>query len=70
MAVQESFLSKVSDAVRSGTVGQEVKRSAKWFQDKIKGLKGDLRNRFSSTNAAKFYREAETKVNRQFLEKE
>ena len=56
MAVQESFLSKVSDAVRSGTVGKEVKRSAKWFQDKIKGLKGDLRNRFSSTNAAKFYR--------------
>ena len=63
MAVQESFLSRVSDAVRSGTVGKEVKRSAKWFQDKIKGLKGDLRNRFSSTNAAKFYREAETKVN-------
>ena len=62
MAVQESFLSKVSDAVRGGTVGQEVKRSAKWFQDKIKGLKGDLRNRFSSTNAAKFYREAETKI--------
>tara|TARA_B100000408_G_scaffold83675_1_gene63962 strand:+ start:352 stop:954 length:603 start_codon:yes stop_codon:yes gene_type:complete len=62
MAVQESFLSRVSDAVRSGTVGKEVKRSAKWFQDKIKGLKGDLRNRFSSTNAAKFYREAETKI--------
>ena len=62
MAVQESFLSRVSDAVRGGTVGQEVKRSAKWFQDKIKGLKGDLRNRFSSTNAAKFYRDAETKV--------
>ena len=59
MAVQESFLSKVSDAVRGGTVGKEVKRSAKWFQDKIKGLKGDLRNRFSSTNAAKFYRESE-----------
>ena len=62
MAVQESFLSRVSDAVRSGTVGKEVKRSAKWFQDKIKGLKGELRNRFSSTNAAKFYREAEIKV--------
>jgi len=28
MAVQESFLSRVSDAVRGGTVGQEVKRSA------------------------------------------
>ena len=59
MAIQESFLSKVSDAVRSGTVGKEVKRSAQWFQDKIKGLKGEVRNRFSSTNAAKFYRESE-----------
>ena len=62
MAVQESFLSKVSDVVRSGTVGKEVKRSAKWFQDKIKGLKGEVKNRFSSTNAAKFYRESE-KIN-------
>ena len=59
MAIQESLLSKVSDAVRSGTVGKEVKRSAKWFQDKIKGLKGEVKNRFSSTNAAKFYRESE-----------
>ena len=59
MAIQESLLSKVSDAVRGGTVGQEVKRSAKWFQDKIKGLKGEVKNRFSSTNAAKFYRESE-----------
>ena len=62
MAIQESFLSKVSDAVRSGTVGKEVKRSAQWFQDKIKGLKGEVKNRFSSTNAAKFYRESE-KIN-------
>ena len=62
MAVQESFLSKVSDTVRSGTVGKEVKRSAQWFQDKIKGLKGEVKNRFSSTNAAKFYRESE-KIN-------
>jgi len=62
MAIQESFLSKVSDAVRGGTVGKEVKRSAKWFQDKIKGLKGEVKNRFSSTNAAKFYRESE-KIN-------
>ena len=61
--VQESFLSKVSDAIKTGTVGQEVRRSAQWFQDKIKGLKGEMKNRFSSTNAAKFYREAETKVN-------
>jgi len=69
MAIQESFLSKVSDAVRGGTVGKEVKRSAKWFQDKIKGLKGDLRNRFSSTNAAKFYREAEVRTTPQILHK-
>ena len=62
MAVQESFLSKVSDAVRGGTVGKEIKRSTKWFHDKIKGLKGEVRNRFSSTNAAKFYRESE-KIN-------
>ena len=62
MAIQESFLSRVSDAVRSGTVGKEVKRSTKWFHDKIKGLKGEVRNRFSSTNAAKFYRESE-KIN-------
>ena len=62
MAVQESFLSRVSDAVRSGTVGKEVKRSTKWFHDKIKGLKGEVRNRFSATNAAKFYRESE-KIN-------
>ena len=34
--VQESFLSKVSDAIKTGTVGQEVRRSAQWFQDKIK----------------------------------
>ena len=57
-----SLLDKVQDAVRTGTVGAEVKRSAQWFQDKIKGLKGTLRNQFSSTNAPKFYREAETKV--------
>ena len=57
-----SLLDKVQDAVRTGTVGAEVKRSARWFQDKIKGLEGTLRNQFSSTNAPKFYREAETKV--------
>ena len=67
--IQESLLSKVSNAIKTGTVGQEVRRSAQWFQDKIKGLKGDLRNRFSSTNAAKFYREAETKVNPAVLKK-
>ena len=57
------LLDIVTDAIKSGTVGQEVKRSAKWFQDKIKGLKGEARNRFSSTNPNKFYREAETKIN-------
>tara|TARA_Y100000310_G_scaffold282743_1_gene304204 strand:- start:166 stop:753 length:588 start_codon:yes stop_codon:yes gene_type:complete len=61
--VQESLLDKVSDAIRTGTVGKEVKRSARWFHDKIKGLKGEVRNRFSRTNAAKFYRDAETKIN-------
>ena len=67
--VQESFLSKVSDVIKTGTVGQEVRRSAQWFQDKIKGLKGEVKNRFSSTNAAKFYREAETKVNPNVLKR-
>ena len=61
-----SLLDKVQDAVRTGTVGAEVKRSARWFQDKIKGLKGTLRNQFSSTNAPKFYREAENKIDRKF----
>ena len=62
-----SLLDKVQDAVRTGTVGAEVKRSAQWFQDKIKGLKGTLRNQFSSTNAPKFYREAENKIDRKVL---
>ena len=62
-----SLLDRVSDAVRTGTVGTEVKRSAKWFQDKIKGLQGSLRNQWSSTNAPKFYREAENKVNPKVL---
>ena len=62
-----SLLDKVSDAIRKGTVGQEVKRSAKWFQDKIKGLQGTLRNQWSQTNAPKFYREAENKVNPRVL---
>ena len=62
-----SLLDKVQDAVRTGTVGAEVKRSAQWFQDKIKGLKGTLRNQFSSTNAPKFYREAENKVSPRVL---
>ena len=62
-----SLLDKVSDAIRTGTVGEEVKRSAQWFRDKITGLKGTLRNRWSSTNAPKFYRVAENKVNSRLL---
>ena len=62
-----SLLDKVSDAVRKGTVGQEVRRSARWFQDKIKGLQGTLRNQWSQTNAPKFYREAATKLNPRVL---
>ena len=64
-----SLLDKVQDAVRKGTVGAEVKRSARWFQDKIKGLSGSLRNQWSSTNAPKFYREAENKVTSAELKK-
>ena len=59
----ESLLSKVSDAIRSGTVGKEMERSAMWFREKITGLKGELRNQFSRQNAPRFYREAKTKVN-------
>ena len=62
-----SLLDKVSDALRTGTVGAEVKRSAKWFQTKIKGLEGSLRNQWTQTNAPKFYREATTKVNPKVL---
>ena len=69
MAIQESLLSKVSNAVRSGTVGKEVERSAKWFREKITGLEGELRNRFSATNAARFYREAEVRTTPQILHK-
>ena len=61
--VRENLFDKISDAIRSGTVGQEVKRSARWFKDKIKGLEGEARNRFSRTNAISFYREAEVKQN-------
>ena len=57
------LLDKLSDTIRSGTVGKKTKRSAKWFQDKIKGLKGELKNKFSSTNADKFYRESDNKIN-------
>jgi len=62
-----SLLDKVSDAVRKGTMGAEVKRSAKWFQDKIKGLEGSVRNQWTQTNAPKFYREAEVKLSPKVL---
>jgi len=62
-----SLLDKVQDAVRTGTVGTEVKRSAQWFRDKIKGLEGTLKNQWSRTNAPKFYREAENKLDRRAL---
>ena len=62
-----SLLDKVSDAIRTGTVGAETKKSAKWFLMKTKGLEGSLRNRWTQTNAPKFYREAETKVSPKVL---
>ena len=62
-----SLLDKVQDAVRKGTIGAEVKRSAEWFRDKIKGLEGTLKNQWSRTNAPKFYREAENKMDRKVL---
>jgi hypothetical protein len=62
-----SLLDKVQDAVRTGTVGAEVKRSAQWFRDKIKGLEGTLKNQWSRTNAPKFYRESENKMDRKVL---
>ena len=52
-----SLLDKVSDAIRTGTIGAEVKRSAKWFHNKTKGLEGTLRNQWTQTNAPKFYRD-------------
>ena len=63
------LLDKLSDTIRSGTVGKKTKRSAKWFQDKIKGLKGELKNKFSSTNADKFYRESDNKINPNLMSK-
>jgi len=57
-----SLLSTLSKAVSKGEVKSRAKRSAKWFQDKLKGLKGEAQNRFSSTNPDKFYREAPNKI--------
>jgi len=57
-----SLLDTLTKAVSGGEVKDRAKRSAKWFQDKLKGLKGEARNRFSSTNPDKFYRESPNKV--------
>ena len=57
-----SLLDTLTKAVSSGEVKDRAKRSAKWFQDKLKGLKGEARNRFSSTNPDKFYRESPNKI--------
>lgn len=58
-----SLLDKLTDAVRSGEVKKKVERSAGWFKDKLKGLKGELRNRISRTNPSEFYRTADNKIN-------
>ena len=57
-----SLLDTLTKAVSGGEVKSRVKRSAQWFQDKLKGLKGEARNRFSSTNPDKFYRESPNKI--------
>jgi|TARA_R110000744_G_scaffold324821_2_gene430650 hypothetical protein len=57
-----SLLDTLKTAVSGGEVKSRVKRSAQWFQDKLKGLKGEAQNRFSSTNPDKFYRETENKI--------
>jgi len=57
-----SLLDTLTKAVSSGEVKDRARRSAKWFQDKLKGLKGEAKNRFSSTNPDKFYREAPNKI--------
>ena len=33
------LLDKLTDTIRSGSIGKATKRSAKWFRDKIQGLK-------------------------------
>ena len=63
------LLDRLTDTIRSGDIGKATKRSAKWFRDKIQGLKGGLRNRFSTTNPDKFYRESDNKINPALLAK-
>ena len=57
-----SLLDTLTKAVSKGEVKDRARRSAKWFQDKLKGLKGEAKNRFSSTNPDKFYKEAPNKI--------
>jgi hypothetical protein len=57
-----SLLDTLTKAVSGGEVKDRARRSAKWFQDKLKGLKGEAKNRFSSTNPDKFYRESPNKI--------
>ena len=56
-----NLLDKLSDAVKKGTAGQNVKKSAKWFHNYlIKGVKGEIKNKYNKTNAMQFYRETAT----------
>ena len=57
-----SLLDTLTKAVSKGEVKSRVKRSAQWFREKLQGLEGEARNRFSSTNPDKFYRESPNKV--------
>ena len=56
------LLDKLTAAVRTGTIGAETRRSAQWFRDKIKGIKGDLRNRFHLLMLQNFIEKQRTKL--------
>ena len=57
-----SLLSTLAKAVAKGEVKGRARRSAEWFREKLRGLKGEAKNRFSSTNPDKFYRESQNKI--------
>jgi hypothetical protein len=57
-----ALLSTLAKAIAGGEVRGRARRSAQWFQEKLRGLKGEAKNRFSSTNPDKFYRESENKI--------
>ena len=57
-----SLLSTLAKAVAKGEVRGRARRSAQWFREKLRGLKGEAKNRFSSTNPDKFYRESPNKI--------